>query len=78
MAPGFVPNFIKEVMSNIRVLRMPKVEDKTGLKRSKIYELLADGRFPKSLQLSGRSRGWLEEEIDFWIAQRISERDGKN
>ena len=58
------------------ILRRPEVERATGLPRSTIYQLMADGRFPKPVSLGARSVGWLETEIAAWQKDRISRRDG--
>jgi prophage regulatory protein len=60
----------------MRVLRMPDVEAKTGLKKTVIYDRMAERppRFPLPVPLGTRARGWVEDEIDAWIAQRIAER----
>jgi len=36
---------------------------------------MADGTFPKQVQLSPKSVGWLEDEIAAWVEAKISERD---
>lgn len=54
-----------------RVLRLPEVRRMTGLSRSSIYELQADGRFPRSIKLGERAVGWLEQEVREWLARRI-------
>ena len=43
-----------------RVLRMPRVEARTGLSRSTIYVQVAEGSFPKPVRLGGRAVGWIE------------------
>ena len=58
-----------------RILRRHEVEHKTGLARSSIYELIADGKFPKPVRLTSHSVGWLASEIEAWIAERVAERD---
>lgn len=55
----------------LSILRRNKVEARTGLSRSSIYQLMADGRFPKPIQLGKRAVGWLESSVDTWIAERI-------
>ena len=55
-----------------RIQRLPEVKIKTGLQRSTIYQLMAAGEFPKSISLGSRAVGWIESEIDDWIARRIS------
>ena len=62
-------------MIGSRIIRKPEVKSKTGLPNSTIYELISQGKFPKQIKLSARSSGWLESEIDEWIAARVSEWD---
>lgn len=56
------------------LLRLPAVKNRTGLSRSKIYELLESGSFPKPVKLSGRLNAWSDHEIDAWIKARLAER----
>lgn len=58
----------------VRIIRRHLVEDRTGLARSTIYQLISEGRFPRPVRLGGRSVGWPEEEIDAWLQERISMR----
>ena len=53
------------------ILRLPAVKARTGLSRSTIYLRLSQGRFPSPISLGGRAVGWLEEEVNGWIAERI-------
>jgi prophage regulatory protein len=50
----------------------PAVKAQTGLSRSTIYQLMADGNFPKSIALGPRAVGWLASDIDDWIDARIA------
>jgi prophage regulatory protein len=59
----------------MRVLRLPDVQAKAGPSRSTIYEGIANGTFPKPIRLGPKSVGWLEHEVDEWIAQRVAARD---
>lgn len=56
-----------------RFLRRPEVERMTGLSRSQIYKLMADGRFPEAIPLSPRVVAWLESSVSAWISARIEE-----
>jgi prophage regulatory protein len=60
----------------MRVLRLPDVQAKTGLKTSEIYDRMAEGRFPRPIPLGVRAKGWVESEVDKWIDQLIADRDG--
>lgn len=54
-----------------RLLRMPEVERRTGLKRARIYQLMSEGRFPLQVPISGsRAVGWSEQEVDAYITER--------
>lgn len=58
------------------ILRRDEVERATGLPRSTIYDKMAKGEFPKSIKLSARAVGWLEQDIANWQKARIADRDG--
>lgn len=51
-------------------LRLPKVRQRTGLGRSTIYRLIAQGQFPCAVQLTPRAVGWHKADIDAWLAAR--------
>jgi len=57
-------------MSGIFLHRMPLVEEKTGLKKSQIYELIARGEFPAPVKLGKRASAWRSDEVDRWINNR--------
>ena len=54
-----------------KILRLPQVIDKTGLSRSSIYLRIANDEFPSSISLGGRAVGWLEQDIQNWLAERV-------
>jgi len=54
-----------------RILRLSDVKERTGLSRSTIYLYINDGIFPRPISLGTRCVGWLESEIDTWIAACI-------
>ncbi len=58
------------MQKTLKMLRLPEVMDKVGLKTSKIYEMMAEGTFPRSRLITGRSVGWFEHEIDEWLLAR--------
>lgn len=53
------------------ILRRPQVEQRTGLSRSSLYQYIKDGAFPRSISLGPRSVGWLESDVNAWIAERV-------
>lgn len=58
------------------ILRRPCVEARTGLKRSTIYERMREGTFPLPFKLGEKSVGWLESEIEAWIAEQVKKSRG--
>lgn len=59
----------------MRIMRLQEVMSTTGLARSTIYKFIANEKFPKPVSLGGRSAGWVAEEVDDWVLERIEERD---
>jgi prophage regulatory protein len=57
----------------LQILRLPQVCAVKGLKRSMIYQLEAEQRFPNRIKIGVRAVGWIESEVRAWIAKRIAE-----
>jgi len=48
-----------------------QVIDATGLGKTKIYELQAEGDFPMRVKITAHSVAWVEEEVQAWLTARI-------
>jgi len=57
----------------VSILRLPAVKERTGLSRSSIYLRINNNEFPSPISLGGRAVGWLEEDIDNWLNQKVEE-----
>lgn len=53
-----------------KILRLPQVIERVGLKKTAIYNMIAMGEFPKQVKLSSHASGWLESDIQTWIMKR--------
>ena len=53
------------------ILRLPAVQDRTGLSRSTIYLRMKEGSFPKQVNLGARAVGWRSDLVESWIQSRI-------
>ena len=53
------------------ILRLPAVKARTGLSRSTIYLRISKNEFPAPISLGGRAVGWVEEDVDNWLAEKI-------
>lgn len=59
------------VPAQMRLIRLPEVIARVGIKRSTIYQRMAEGRFPRARSLGPKSAVWVESEIDDWIRSVI-------
>jgi len=62
----------------LKLLRRRAVLEKTGANTSDIYAGMKAGTFPKSVPIGKRTVGWVEAEVDQWIADRIKARDERD
>jgi prophage regulatory protein len=53
-----------------KIFRRPAVQDLTGLSRSTLYAMIAEGRFPAPVKLGTRAVGWKESDLSEWLASR--------
>lgn len=57
-----------------RLLRLEAVEDRVGWKKSKIYQEVAAGNFPRPVK-HGACNTWPESEINTYIERLIASRE---
>ena len=57
-------------MSYMKVLRLKEVINRTGLSKSKIYDAINKGEFPKPVKMfkNGRAVCWNENTINEWLS----------
>jgi len=65
-----------QVPKSLALIRRRHVERRTGLSRTSIYRLISEGQFPKPVSLGIRAVGWVESEIDAWLAARVADSRG--
>jgi len=61
----------KPLKAPTRILRLPEVICRVGMRRASIYHAISQSSFPKQIILSKRTVGWIEQEIEDWLAARI-------
>ncbi|MCU1348976.1 MAG: AlpA family transcriptional regulator [Acidobacteria bacterium] len=55
-----------------RFIRMPAVEEATGLSRSTIYRRVKAGTFPPPIPLGGpQAVGWLRSRVVRWMDEQV-------
>ena len=55
-----------------KILRMPAIQEKTGLSRTTIERLVRKGDFPQPVRLAASALGWFEHEVDAWLTERAA------
>ncbi|CAB3753077.1 helix-turn-helix transcriptional regulator [Paraburkholderia solisilvae] len=62
----------------MKIIRIKEVQSKTSLSKTLIHYKVREGSpyydasFPKPVPLGARMVGWVEAEVDDWIAARVS------
>jgi prophage regulatory protein len=54
-----------------RLLRLREVKARTGLGTTTVYRRMAEGTFPRPVDIGGGRVAWRESQIDAWISMRI-------
>jgi prophage regulatory protein len=67
---GTLMHLVEQTSKPQRLLRLPQVEDLSGLGRSSIYAAIKAGTFPKPVKLSVRAVAWRESDIAQWQNSR--------
>ncbi|WP_161124301.1 helix-turn-helix transcriptional regulator [Malikia spinosa] len=62
----------KPVTPRDRLLRLPEVESITGMKKTSIYALMREGKFPQRICISRRMSAWSEVAVLQWVQTKIS------
>ena len=57
-----------------RLLRLPQVLERTGLGKTKIYEMQNLQQFPMSVKVTETSVRWVEAEVQTWLDERSRDR----
>ena len=52
------------------LIRLPHLLKRVPLSRSRIYEMMSLGEFPKPIKLGKRAVAWRSDDIDLWIETR--------
>jgi len=63
----------RPVVPRDRLVRLPEVESLTGCKKSTIYLLIQQGKFPQPVRLSARLSAWPETAVLQWVQDRIKQ-----
>ena len=70
-------NLIDE--DHMKIIRFRDLEPMKGIPWSRVHiaRLVKAGRFPLHINIGDATIGWVEAEVDEWLAERVAERDAK-
>lgn len=57
----------------LKFVRLPRVQELTGIGRSQIYSLEKQGRFPRRNKILANTTVWIEEEVQTWMIDRVTQ-----
>ena len=55
----------------MKILKAKEVAEKTSFSTGHLRRLAKENKFPKPVQISENRSGWLEEDVNKWIENRI-------
>ena len=64
-------------LSEARLIRFPAVQERVGMGRTAVYELIKAGKFPRPVKV-GAASAWIDVEITRWIEQLAASRGTSN
>jgi prophage regulatory protein len=59
----------------LQIIRERECRTLTSLSRAQRWRLMRSKQFPQMVPLGERARGWVKDEIECWIRDRMAERD---
>lgn len=71
----------QQIAKALTIIRRKQLEARTGLSRSTIYAKMRenpkrpsdfDPTFPKPISMGAKAVGWIEAEVEAWLAARVA------
>ncbi len=61
----------------MKLLKIRDVLERIPVSRAHIYNLIAEGKFPRQIKLGGTGAFWVESEVEAWIQGHIDAADAR-
>jgi prophage regulatory protein len=61
-------------LQGAKLIRLPAVQERVGMRRTAVYELIKAGKFPRPVKIGGIS-AWVDAEITQWMESLVFSRD---
>jgi prophage regulatory protein len=59
-------------MDALTLIRLPRVMDRVGYRKSQLYDMVRRGDFPAPVKIGARAVAWDAAAVDAWIRDRIA------
>jgi prophage regulatory protein len=69
--------FLEDQDMETRIIRKPELFSKLGLSDATVLRLEKQGKFPRRINLGRNSVGWLDSEVDEWLAKKLGDRNAE-
>ena len=66
------PAVVTPLVPRDRLLRLPDVSAIVGIRKSSIYALMKEGKFPKCIYITSKTVAWPESAVLAWVNDRIT------
>ena len=66
------PAAVVPLVPRDRLLRLPDVSVIVGIRKSSIYALMKEGKFPKCIYITSKTVAWPESAVLAWVNDRIN------
>ena len=67
------PAVVTPLVPRDRLLRLPDVSAIVGIRKSTIYALMKEGKFPKCIYVTSKTVAWPESAVLAWVNDRINQ-----
>lgn len=54
----------------MRYIRFKELRQRVPLGRTTIWQMMREGRFPRSRRIGKTAKAWLEDEVEDWIRKQ--------
>jgi prophage regulatory protein len=59
---------------SLKLIRQKDLLQAIPISQTTLYDEISKGRFPQPIKIGSRATAWFENEIDAWLADRVSQR----
>ena len=66
------PAAVVPLVPRDRLLRLPDVSAIVGIRKSSIYSLMRENKFPKCVYITSKTVAWPESAVLAWVNDRIN------